>query len=658
MQVRVGLPPGPLARVLHPEPFFFRKVGYGLVDLSIWVLAGLGAFVLRYDFSLPLDRASSIVATVALLVSVNLAVTLMLRLHRQSWAKVSFRDARALAVGLAAASAVAVLLLGLGVPSSDVPLSVPLLAGVLALLMMLVARGFARYLDDRRRTIVIPHRRRRNVLVVGAGEAGAMLVREMQRHPEAGLMAIAFVDDDREKIGRTISGVPVVGAMAQLGQILATDPIDEVLIAVPSADGRQIRSIVERIRAADRDIPYRTMPALHDLLSGTVTVSRVREVGIDDLLRRPPIKLDADSILSYLQGKTVMVTGAGGSIGSELIRQICRFAPHELILFGHGENSIYQLERELERNWPGVRYRSVIGAVQNVVRLDHIFRTLKPDVVFHAAAHKHVPLMELNSEEAIFNNVVGSRNLANLALKYGVSHFVNVSTDKAVNPTSVMGASKRIVELIVEQASRLAKPGQVFTSVRFGNVLGSRGSAVPIFKQQIKDGGPVTITHPDMVRYFMTIPEATQLVLQASALGQNGEIFILDMGEPVRVVDLVRDLIRLSGLEPDVDIAIEYTGVRPGEKLVEELMTAHERHTETSHDKIFVARPSEVDSDELDRVVEELVAAAMRSDGIEIRRLLGVGGPAPATSSANTAAGTAAKKPEPHAPLGGLHNLN
>ena len=656
MQVRAGLPSGPLARVLHPEPFFFRKAGHGLIDVSIWVLAGIGAFLLRFDFALHTDMVPSIVATVAVLVGVNLIATLALQLHRQSWAKITFNDARMLAFGIVGASVVAVVLLGIGVPTSDVPLSVPVLAGVLSTMLMVTARGFARYVDDRRRATVVPQRRRRNVLIVGAGEAGSMLVREMQRHPEAGLVPVAFVDDDRDKVGRTIGRVPVVGTMEQLKLVFAATKVDEVLIAVPQADGRQIRSIVDKIRAANRNVPYRTMPALHELLSGTVTVSRVREVGIDDLLRRPPIKLDVDSILGYLQGKTVMVTGAGGSIGSELVRQICRFAPNELVLFGHGENSIFQLERELDRDWPRVRYHSVIGAVQNVVRLDHIFRTLKPDVVFHAAAHKHVPLMELNPEEAVFNNVVGSRNLVNLALKYEVSHFVNISTDKAVNPTSVMGASKRLVEEIVEQASQLAKPGKVFTSVRFGNVLGSRGSAVPIFKQQIKHGGPVTITHPDMVRYFMTIPEATRLVLQASALGRNGEIFILDMGDPVRVLDLVKDLIRLSGLEPEVDIPITFTGVRPGEKLVEELMSEHELHDKTSHDKIFVAHPLAVDGNQLDRVVDHLIQAAMQSDGAEIRRLLGVG-LSPATASSTTL-GLSSQEPEERDLRNVRHTLN
>ena len=629
MDVRVGMPPGRLAQWLRTEPFFYRQVGRGVIDVSTWILAALAAFALRFDFALPADIGRNVLATVALLLCVQLAATLAFRLHRQYWEKTSFRDARVIAIAMAVATAFSTATLGVFSLTREVPVTVPMLAGAFSTLLMLTSRGYARHRDDRRRVHSVAGKKRRNVLIIGAGEAGSMLVREMQRHPEVGLAPVAFVDDDPSKLGQLVSRVPVVGGLAELGRILGQHTIHEVLIAIPSADGRQIRHIVELIRRADPQIPYRTMPSLADLISGTVTVSRIRDVGIDDLLRRPPIKLDTDSIHGYLQGKTVMVTGAGGSIGSELVRQICRFSPKRLVLYGHGENSIYQLERELDRTWPQVPYVSVIGAVQNVVRLEHIFQTLRPDVVFHAAAHKHVPLMEANPEEAVFNNVVGSRNLVELALEHGVSHFVNISTDKAVNPTSVMGASKRLVELLVEQASRRARPGQVFASVRFGNVLGSRGSAVPVFKQQIKDGGPVTITHPDMVRYFMTIPEASQLVLQASALGRNGEIFIFDMGEPVKVIDLARDLIRLSGFEPNVDIAIEFTGIRPGEKLVEELMTEHERNGQTAHEKIFVARPNVLDAQVLDDLVTELVDAAMRSDGDAIRRLLGVGGTVP-----------------------------
>ena len=629
MNVRAGVSPRKVAKWLRPEPFLYRQFGRGAIDVSVWVLAALVAYGLRFDFALPAEIGSTVIPTVALLVGVQLAAALAFQLHRQSWEKTSFRDARVTVMAMAAATAVSTLTLGALRVTGEVPVAVPLLAGAFSTLLMLTARGYARHSDDQRRASTIAGKKLRNVLIIGAGEAGTMLAREMQRHPEAGLAPVAFVDDDPGKLGQLVSRVPVVGGLGDLGGILRQLSIHEVLIAIPSADGRQVRHIVELIRRANPQIPYRTMPSLADLISGTVTVSRIRDVGIDDLLRRPPIELDTDSILGYLQGKTVMVTGAGGSIGSELVRQICRFSPERLVLYGHGENSIYQLERELDRTWPKVRYLSVIGAVQNVVRLEHIFQTVRPDVVFHAAAHKHVPLMELNPEEAVFNNVVGSRNLVDLALQYGVSHFVNISTDKAVHPTSVMGASKRMVELLVQQASRRAQPGQVFVSVRFGNVLGSRGSAVEVFKQQIKDGGPVTITHPDMVRYFMTIPEASQLVLQASALGRNGEIFILDMGEPLKVVDLANDLIRLSGLEPGVDIAIEFTGMRPGEKLVEELMTEHERNGRTDHEKIFVARPNVLDPQVLEDLVDDLVNAAMRSDGKAIRQLLGVGGSVP-----------------------------
>jgi FlaA1/EpsC-like NDP-sugar epimerase len=442
-------------------------------------------------------------------------------------------------------------------------------------------------------------------------------MREMLRHPDTGLKPVAFLDDDPSKTGRRIATIPVAGTTADLDSAISTFRVDEVLIAMPSADGRLIRSIVDKTMATG--VKSRIIPGVYELLSGRVSINRIREVEVEDLLRRPPVELNNDAIMGYIEGKRVMVTGAGGSIGSELIRQICSFRPKELILLGRGENSIYGLERELERTWPEIPYHSIIGAVQHKTRLDYIFKRYQPQVIFHAAAHKHVPLMELNPEEAVFNNIIGSKNLVQLAKKYGVSHFVNISTDKAVNPTSVMGASKRMVEYIVQAAARQAKPNQVFVSVRFGNVLGSRGSVVPVFKQQIQAGGPVMVTHPEMLRYFMTIPEASQLVLQAAGQGKNGEIYILDMGQPVKIVDLARDLIRLSGLEPDVDIQIEFTGSRPGEKLFEELMTSEEREEATDHEKIFVAKPHEFSEENLERTVMRLREAAMRSDGRAVR---------------------------------------
>lgn len=611
--------------LVRTEPYLLSKALRGVLDVGTWVLTTILAFVLLFDGRVPTETWSTVWVAMAGLVSLKLLATLVFRLHRQSWVKLAFRDARRIVMAMVAAGAAAMILAALAAPVVAVPLSVVAIDTILTVLTMLGTRSVARSLDEVRVRRMVPGRKARNVLMIGAGEAGAMLAREMLRHPETGMRPVGFIDDDAAKLGRSIASVPVLGRLDDLASVLEHEHVDEVLITIPSANGRAIRAIVDRIRAADPSVVYRTMPALHELLSGHVGVTRIRDVGIEDLLRRQSVKLDTDGIQGYLTGKRVMVTGAGGSIGSELVRQICRFAPGELILFGHGENSIYQLERELDRDKPNIVYHSIIGAVQNIVRLEDVFRRYRPDVVFHTAAHKHVPLMERNPEEAVFNNIIGSRNLVNLSLKYGVSHFVNVSTDKAVNPTSVMGASKRIVELIVENASKRADDGQVFVSVRFGNVLGSRGSAIPVFKDQIRSGGPVTVTHPDMVRFFMTIPEASQLVLQASSQGKNGEIYILDMGEPVRVLDLARDLIRLSGFEPDVDIPIAFTGVRPGEKLFEELMTEDEKQNRTDHEKIFVARSSSASSEAIDRLVNALTEAAMRSDGETIRRLLAAG---------------------------------
>lgn len=590
-------------------------------DATGWALATLAAFFLVQGPLVPSD-VPRVAGTALALASIKLVAALAFGLHVQAWERFGFRDARNVFLASIAAAGIAALALWVADDLIGVSPAVAIVDGMVSGLFMFATRGATRHAAEQRLTRLTSGRRPSHVLLIGAGDAGSMLAREMLRHPETGMVPVGFLDEDPAKQGRTIASVPVLGRLNDLGRVLDATPVDEILICIPSADGRTVRQIVETIHRVSPDMPYRTMPALHELLSGRVTVNRIRDVGIEDLLRRPAVELDTQSILSYLQGKRVMITGAGGSIGSELVRQICRFAPLELILFGHGENSIYQLERELDLSFPSVRYQSVIAAVQNVQRLDHIYRKYRPDVVFHTAAHKHVPLMETNPEEAVFNNIVGTKNLVRLALAHGVTHFVNVSTDKAVNPSSVMGASKRMAELIVEDAASDATDGQTFVSVRFGNVLGSRGSAVPIFKNQIKNGGPVTITHPEMMRYFMTIPEATQLVLQASALGRNGETYILDMGEPVKVLDLVRDLIRLSGLEPEVDIPIVFTGIRPGEKLFEELMTVEERQDRTEHDKIFIAKPNPVAREALERALEVLVEAAIRSDTDTIRRTL------------------------------------
>ena len=608
-----------VARMARLAAWFTNRVAARVADLAIWGLATVTAFSFRFEGAVP-SWTHVGVGFLGLAV-LKIVASAAFGLHQRSWSRFSFLDSHAVVLAMGSVAAIATLADAL-LPVTLLPAAVPAVDGMLSAFFMLGARGAVRYAHEHQLRQQARGRRKRDVLLIGAGDAGAMLAREMLRHPETGMQPVGYLDDDASKQGRRIASVPVLGRVADVGRVVAALGVDEVLICIPSADGRAIRAIVDQVRAAAPSVACRTMPALHEVLSGRVQINRIRDVTIDDLLRRPAVQLDTSGIRDYVRGRRIMITGAGGSIGSELVRQLCAFEPGELILFGHGENSIYQLERELDVQWPGIRYVSVIAQVQNVVRLENVFQTFQPEVVFHTAAHKHVPLMERNPEEAVFNNVVGSRNLVDLAVKYGVTHFVNISTDKAVNPTSVMGSTKRVVEMLVEAASRRARPGQVFVSVRFGNVLGSRGSAVPIFKRQIASGGPVTVTHPDMVRYFMTIPEATRLVLQASAQGRNGEIYILDMGEPVKVLDLVKDLIRLSGLEPDVDVPIVFTGTRPGEKLYEELMTEREDAGRTAHDKIFVATPQAMDAAALERTVSDLIDAALRSDGDAIRLLL------------------------------------
>lgn len=589
------------------------------LDIVVFVLATPLAFALRFDGLIPATVPLGMVMLV--LVPYKAVMDLLLGLPNRSWRGFTFRDLSSLFAMALSVALPGTVLLALRESAWSVPASMALLDAGITFVLMGAIRAYTRYRHEHATARLIGPDFRKRVLVVGAGEAGALVVRELHKHPETGMRPVAFLDDDPRKLGQRVSGVTVMGTVDDAPEVIIAQSIDEVLIAMPSKDGRTVRRVIEQVRQAKPNLIYKIVPGMYEVLSGRVDVKRIREVDIDDLLGREPVTLDSAAILGYLSGKRVMITGAGGSIGSELVRQICRFNPGELILFGHGENSIYALERELDRTRPEIQYHGVIGAIQNGARLDYVFSRYRPDVVFHAAAHKHVPLMEENPEEAVFNNVVGSRNLINLALKHGVTHFVNISTDKAVNPTSVMGASKRMVEFLVQDAARRAGPGQTFVSVRFGNVLGSRGSVIPIFKSQIAAGGPVTITHPDMVRYFMTIPEASQLVLQASGHGRNGEVYILDMGEPVRIVDLARDLIRLSGFEPDVDIPIRYTGMRPGERLVEELMTESERTSQTAHEKIFVARTDPVDPEGLNSTVEALQNAALRSDHSRIRAL-------------------------------------
>jgi len=450
----------------------------------------------------------------------------------------------------------------------------------------------------------------RRLLIAGAGDAGEALAREILKAKVRKYRLIGFVDDNDNKQHINIHGYPVYGKISDIPAICEKYSVDEIAIAIPSAAHDVIKRIVrtcERVR-----VKCVTVPSLTDIASGKYNVTQMRDVDIADLLGRDEIHLDTENIRVFLNNKVILVTGAGGSIGSEMCRQICNFGPATLLLLEQAENPLFYIDAELRRNYPNVQIKSIIGDIYDRDRMEHIFSQYKPEIVVHAAAHKHVPLMECNPGESIKNNVAGTRNLADMADKYGTTDFVMISTDKAVNPTSLMGSSKRIAEMYVQDLDKTSKTR--FKTVRFGNVLGSNGSVIPIFKAQIAEGGPVTVTHPDMTRYFMTIPEASQLVLQAATMGNGGEIFLLDMGEPVKIVDLARELIRLSGFVPDEEIKIEFSGIRPGEKLYEELSIEGENMIPTKHPKIAIWKTKAVDREQLYRDIDELVKVAPSQD--------------------------------------------
>jgi FlaA1/EpsC-like NDP-sugar epimerase len=453
--------------------------------------------------------------------------------------------------------------------------------------------------------------RLKRFLIVGAGEA---LLREIHRMPVAQYDVIGFIDDDPSRQGIDIHGIPILGTVEQLPKICKDRNIEEIAIAMPEAGHKERRRVVQV--CSGTKIRFQTVPSITDIASGKLSVSQIRNVDINDLLGREAVELDLHLIEDFVKDKTILVTGAGGSIGSEMCRQVCNFNPKLLLLIEQAENPLYYIERELHKKFPRVSIKTVICNITDKIRVDEIFEKYKPQVVIHAAAHKHVPLMELNPGEAIKNNIVGTQTVADAADNYGAANVVMISTDKAVNPTSIMGSSKRIAEMYIQDLNRTSKTH--FVTVRFGNVLGSDGSVVPIFKKQIADGGPVTVTHREMKRYFMTIPEASQLVLQATSMGKGGEIFVLDMGEPVKIVDLARELITLSGFKPGEDIEIAFTNPRPGEKLFEELSLEGEDMQRTRHPKISIWKNIPMDRDELRTGISELVTIAQTQNHSKI----------------------------------------
>lgn len=486
-----------------------------------------------------------------------------------------------------------------GVIMLDLVTTIMLLSG----LRMLVRLYHEEFFSETRGSV-------RRYLIIGAGNAGEALLREMLRRKEMQYEVVGFIDDNPAKMGMSIHGISVLGNVDQLPDICKKNNIDELAIAIPSASRKQLRRVVQVCQGTK--LRFSTVPSLTDIASGRFRVSQMRDVDINDLLGRDVVKLDLDDIKKFLSGRIILVTGAGGSIGSEMCRQVCAFNPQLLLLVEQAENPLFFIEGELRRTFPKVQMKAVICDITDKARVTQIFSDYRPEVVIHAAAHKHVPLMEINPGEAIKNNVIGTRTVADAADAYGASSFVMISTDKAVNPTSIMGSTKRVAEMYIQDLNNTSTTR--FVTVRFGNVLGSNGSVVPIFKQQIAAGGPVTVTHPEMRRYFMTIPEASQLVLQAAAMGEGGEIFVLDMGEPVKIVDLARELITLSGFRPGEDIEIEFAGLRPGEKLFEELSIEGENMLQTRHPKIAVWRNIPKERETLRNSIEQLIATAPSQD--------------------------------------------
>jgi FlaA1/EpsC-like NDP-sugar epimerase len=596
----------------------------------LFTLSLLLSFALAHNFRLRVGEGAEIYWPVdqflpifPLNVGVKLIVFGLLRQYRSSWRYVGLRDWLSVikASQLSAFAFIVLFFLIVNIAPSRAfltfPQSIFLLdwAGTSALVC--VARiGFRLYQEELRVTTG----RRIRTLIVGAGDSGAALLRELTRSAQARNEVVGFVDDDASKMNAMILGVEVLGQTGRIREFCEKHDIEEVLIAIPSAPQREIRRIIELCQGMN--LRFTTVPAVTDLIEGKVQVSQIRDVSIEDLLGRDPVNLDQEGIASYIRGKRVLVTGAGGSIGSEMCRQIARYSPQKLVLLERAENNLFEIDRELRRDFKDLNIVPHVADIGDAERIRVVFERERPEAVFHAAAHKHVPMMECNPGEAAKNNVLGTKTIADAAVKAGTEKMVMISTDKAVNPTSVMGCTKRIAEIYVQHLSRRASTQ--FVTVRFGNVLGSSGSVIPVFKDQIARGGPVTVTHPDMVRYFMTIPEASQLVLQAGAMGRGGEIFVLDMGEPVKIVDLARDLITLSGLRPGEDIEIQFSGIRPGEKLYEELLIEGEGISKTKHPQIGVWAFREENWNEVGRGIERLLQLADEDQADAIRGQLAV----------------------------------
>ena len=553
-----------------------------------------------------------------------LGVNLAFQLTRQHYRLIGFRDALRVALATASLLGLSTIFAFLGSEAQtgfvmDTGISAALTTGGLWMIFRGVHRAFFELSHDRREhlpegSVVHP------TLIVGAGRAGVMIATELKRHPELGTKIVGFVDDALDKQGIRIQGTRVLGPSGMLKALIKEHHITRVVLAIPSATGSVIRSLANTIQ--DTGAEVKTVPGLFNLLGSRTWKPVLKDISIDDLLRREPVQLDQGALSQVLEDAIVLITGGGGSIGGELARQVAAFRPARIVLLGRGENSLWTVERNLRAEFPNQSLALELCDIRNTTRLQQVFDRWHPQVVFHAAAHKHVPYLDAHPEEAVGNNIFGTLNVLQAATKVGTHSFVNISTDKAINPTNVLGATKRIAESLVVRAARLAPGGSRYVCVRFGNVLGSRGSVIPVFQEQIRSGGPITVTHPDMTRYFMTIPEASQLVLQAGMLGDTGKVYVLDMGDPVKIVDLAKDMARLNGLTPDRDIDIQFTGIRPGEKLYEELFSPQENSSSEVHPKVFNAQPESLNEAFLEEGLAALKAAAKGKEGVRQTQIL------------------------------------
>ena len=598
-----------------------RIIALILMDVMSVIVASFAALYIRFDFSFNAIYREFLIKYEHILIP-NILVTLLFfavwKLYKSVWRYASANEL--INIIFATACTAVAQVIYCHIFKQTMPRSYYIIYWFLLMLMTCCIRFGYRILRliNSKRADFAGKKKRSNVMVIGAGAAGNMILKEIESSHYLSLQAKCIIDDQPGCHGKMMRGVPIVGGREKILEAAAHYRIDEIIFAIPSASVQVKKEILDICK--ESGCKLRTLPGMYQLINGDVSVSELKEVEIDDLLGREPIRINTEEVLNSVSGKTVMVTGGGGSIGSELCRQIAAHMPKRLIIFDIYETGAYEIQQELLWKFPKLDLVVLIGSVRNTSRVNDVFSTYQPDIVFHAAAHKHVPLMETSPDEAIKNNVMGTYKTARAADRYGTEKFVLISTDKAVNPTNVMGASKRICEMIIQMMNQKSKTN--FVAVRFGNVLGSSGSVIPLFKKQIAEGGPVTVTHPDIVRYFMTIPEAVSLVLQASVYARGGEIFVLDMGKPVKILDLATNLIKLSGYKPGEDIEIKFTGLRPGEKMYEELLMDQEGLKKTANRMIFIGKPIEFDAEVFERQLELLINDAKKEDK-DIRERIG-----------------------------------